>query len=63
MVDLFALVVSVGMLAVVIFFALRLDRQRPWFERPRPPGKAATATANRAAAGRAVRPARFPGQR
>ena len=40
MVDLFALVVSLGMLAVVIFFAMRLDRSLPWFERPRPPSKA-----------------------
>lgn len=60
MVDLFALLVSLGMLAIVVFFALRLDRTRPWFERPRRPGKPAAAQPGRAGAARPARPARFP---
>lgn len=60
MVDLFALVVSLGMLALVVFFAMRLDRERPWFERPRPPGTRPAAKPERGAAARNARPARFP---
>lgn len=75
MVDLFALVVSLGMLAMVVFFAMRLDKQLPWFERPSkragapqgtgPQGKglkdkAASPLPGRAAAGRNARPSRFP---
>lgn len=65
MVDMFALVVSLGMLAVVIFFAIRKDRQLPWFERPAPPGKAPAGPAGRTAGQPRppVRPARFPGRR
>jgi hypothetical protein len=64
MVDLFALVVSLGMLAVVIFFAMRLNKSMPWFERPQPRDKrqerpAAPPTAPR----QPVRQARFLGRR
>lgn len=64
MVDLLALVISVGMLAVVIFFAMRLDKSRPWFERPQaraktPPPQPQQATAARQPA----RSARFLGRR
>jgi hypothetical protein len=63
MVDLFALVVSLGMLAVVIFFAMRLDRSLPWFERPRPPSKAPAPRPEHAPPARQDRPARFLGRR
>ena len=63
MVDLFALVVSLGMLAVVVFFAMRLDRSLPWFERPRPPGKAPAPQPERAPQARQDRPVRFLGRR
>lgn len=64
MVDLFALVVSLGMLAVVIFFAMRMNKTLPWFERPKPRAKAPTRPAEPVAASRQpVRPARFLGRR
>lgn len=63
MVDMFALVVSLGMLAVVIFFAMRRDRDMPWFERPRPPGKAPVPRPEPSVPARRARPARFLGQR
>lgn len=64
MVDLFALVVSLGMLAVVIFFAMRMNKTRPWFERPKPGGKAPARPAEPAMATRQpARPARFLGRR
>ena len=63
MVDLFALMVSLGMLAVVILFAMRRDRDLPWFERPRPPGKAPAKRPEPAAPTRHERPARFLGRR
>ncbi len=44
MIDMFALLVSTGMMGLVVFFAIRLNRQREWFEKPQPsrpakPGK------------------------
>lgn len=63
MVDMFALVVSLGMLAVVIFFAMRRDRDMPWFERPRPPAQAPAPRPERPVAARPARSARFLGQR
>jgi hypothetical protein len=75
MVDIFALLVSLGMLAMVTFFAIRMDRTREWFERPRnpnPPPKvgAGARMLGRGPAQRAKpltapgqRPSRFPGGR
>ncbi|MCC6718361.1 MAG: hypothetical protein IT555_10785 [Acetobacteraceae bacterium] len=37
MIDMFALLVSTGMLGIVVFFAIRLNREREWFERPKAP--------------------------
>ncbi len=37
MVDVFSLVVSLGMMAMMVFFAIRFDKTREWFERPRNP--------------------------
>lgn len=75
MVDVFALLVSLGMLGLVTLMAIRLDRTREWFERPRnlnpPPKRAAwTKEPGPALAARgarppapARRPSRFPGAR
>ena len=48
MIDMFALLVSTGMMGLVVFFAIRLNRQREWFEKPQP--------------SRPPAPARQPGQ-
>jgi|GEM_PF-4508221 len=77
MVDVFALLVSLGMLALVTFTAIRLDRTREWFERPRnanPPPKVGAGArmlgrgptppgARPPAAPGQQRPTRFPGGR
>lgn len=74
MVDIFALLVSLGMLAMVTFMAIRLDGKREWFERPRnlkPPKAGAGARAlGRTPPPRGTqpplappRPSRFPGGR
>lgn len=36
MIDMFALLVSTGMMAIVVFFAIRGNRERPWFEGGKP---------------------------
>ena len=36
MIDMFALLVSTGMMAIVVFFAIRQNRERPWFEGGKP---------------------------
>ena len=36
MIDMFALLVSTGMMGLVVFFAVRFNRQREWFEKPQP---------------------------
>jgi len=36
MIDMFALLVTCGMISIVVFFAVRLNREREWFERPVP---------------------------
>lgn len=36
MIDMFALLVSLGMTAIVVFFAIRQNRERDWFEGPKP---------------------------
>jgi hypothetical protein len=36
MIDMFALLVTCGMISIVVFFAIRLNREREWFE---PAGK------------------------
>ena len=41
MIDMFALLVSTGMMAIVVFFAIRLNREREWFEKPQPSRPAA----------------------
>jgi hypothetical protein len=41
MVDVFSLLASLGMMAVMVFFAIRMDKTREWFERPRNPKPAA----------------------
>jgi hypothetical protein len=73
MLDFFSMLISVGMLAVVTFFAIRFDRTRDWFERPRNPdpapkvgdGAKLMAWGDRARRADAARrpPARFPGGR
>lgn len=76
MVDIFALLVSLGMLALVTFFAIRMDRTREWFERPRNPNPAPKMGAGARMVGRfpaprgakpppapGQRPSRFPGGR
>jgi hypothetical protein len=68
MVDIFALLVSLGMLAIVTFMAIRFDRTQEWFQRPRnvnPPPKegAGTKVLGRASAPRAARTAGAPGHR
>ena len=40
MIDMFALLVSTGMMALVVFFAIRLNNEREWFEKAQPPGPA-----------------------
>jgi hypothetical protein len=40
MVDVFSLLVSLGMMAMMVFFAIRMDKTREWFERPRNPKRA-----------------------
>jgi hypothetical protein len=74
MVDIFTLLVSLGMMAMMVFFAIRMDKTREWFERPRNPKSTAKEPAGlRALAGTRpggaapgqVRPqrSRFPGGR
>ena len=36
MIDMFALLVTCGMISIVVFFAIRLNREREWFERAGP---------------------------
>ncbi len=36
MIDMFALLVSTGMMAIIVFFAIRWNRERPWFEGGKP---------------------------
>jgi hypothetical protein len=74
MLDVFSLVVTIGLMAMMVFFAIRFDKSREWFERPRnpkPPAKEgagvralAGTRPGRAAPGR-VPPqrSRFPGGR
>ncbi len=59
MIDMFALLVSTGLTMFVVIQAIRLDRQRPWFERPKPP----RATPAAPAAGNARRQPPRPGMR
>jgi hypothetical protein len=68
MVDIFALLVSLGMLAMVTFFAIQMDRTREWFERPRnptPPPKEAAGTKvlGRGTPARGIKRPTAPGQR
>jgi len=68
MVDIFALLVSVGMLAIVTLMAIRYDRTREWFERPRnatPPPKEGEGAKRlgRGVGSRGARPPAAPGQR
>lgn len=68
MVDIFALVVTLGMLGLVTFMAIRMDRTREWFERPRnpnPPPKegAGARMLARGPASRTAKPPAAPGQR
>lgn len=59
MIDMFALLVSCGMTAIVVFFAIRLNHTRPWFDRPRATPRSAdvtpSPTSRRTAARRPVR--------
>lgn len=48
MIDMFALLVSTGMMGLVVFFAIRLNREREWFEKPSPPRPAPAHPAVRA---------------
>ena len=54
MIDMFALLVSTGMLAIVVFFAVRQNREREWFERPKKPRPPAIAASARRRGSRAV---------
>jgi hypothetical protein len=67
MVDVFSLLVSLGMMAMMVFFAIRMDKTREWFERPRNPKPAAKEGAGlRALAGArpgGAAPGRVPPQR
>ena len=56
MIDMFALLVTCGMISIVVFFAVRFNREREWFERVTPPPPS-----GRAMPGRPV--ARKPAQR
>jgi hypothetical protein len=67
MVDIFALLVSIGMLGLVTFMAIRMDRTREWFERPRNPNPAPKVSAadrimGRGAAPRGAKPPAAPGK-
>lgn len=37
MIDMFAMLVSTGMMGLVVFFAIRLNNTREWFEKVQPP--------------------------
>lgn len=66
MIDMFALLVSSGMLAIIVFFAIRLNHERPWFEggKPSAPGsRSAAAPRPGAAKGAATGAGRRPGTR
>ncbi len=57
MIDMFALLVSSGMIAIVVFFAIRLNRERAWFEPPqkaRKPGRPTDGAAAWRAAARGI---------
>ena len=67
MVDVFSLLVTIGMMAIVVFYAIRMDKSREWFERPRDPRPqqkegAGVRALSGARPGRAT-PARVPPQR